>query len=100
MATSDQLDDLKRLIGDAEFTDDELNEIIDENDENIQASAAVVWESQAASYSQIVDVTESGSSRKMGDLFDNAMKMAEYYRGQTTPIDVQGRTRIAKIVRE
>lgn len=100
MATQDQLDDLKRLIGDTNFTDEELGEIIDENNGNLQAAASVVWESQAARYSKIVDITESGSSRKMGDLFDNAMKMAAWYKEQANPIDVSGVTRIGKIVRE
>lgn len=100
MANETQLADLKRLIGDTEWTDDELSTLIDENNGNLSAAASVVWESQAASYSQIVDITESGSSRKMGDLFDNAMKMAQYYKGQANPIETQGVTRIAKIVRE
>lgn len=100
MATDEQLEDLKRLIGDTEWTDEDLDQLIDEKAGNIQAAAASVWESQAASYSQIVDITESGSSRKMGDLFDNAMKMAAYFNGQANPVDTSGSTRIGKIVRE
>jgi hypothetical protein len=100
MATEAQLADLKRLIGDTEWTDEDLDALIDAQSGNIQAAAAIVWESQAAEYSQIVDITESGSSRKMGDLFDNAMKMAAYLRSQATPVEIQGTTRIAKIVRE
>lgn len=99
MATEEQLADLKRLIGDTEWTDADLETLIDSSS-SIEAAAAVVWESQAASYSQIVDITESGSSRKMGDLFDNAMKMAAWFKTQANPIDTSGSTRIGKIVRE
>lgn len=83
MATADQLQQLKNMIGaDAasQYTDDQLNAIIDAND-TIEAAAAQVWESVAASYSNLVNISEAGSSRSLGSLYANALQMAKYYRG-------------------
>jgi hypothetical protein len=40
------------------------------------------WEGAAARMSKMVDTAESGSSRKMSDLFDNALAMAKYWKGK------------------
>lgn len=37
------------------------------------------WEARAAKLSTMIDVSESGSSRSMSRLYDNAMRLAEYW---------------------
>jgi len=61
------------------WTDEKIGLFIDAASNNWNA-AADIWEAKAGSYSTAVDVTESGSSRKLGTLFENAMKMAVLYR--------------------
>lgn len=41
---------------------------------------AQFWESQAAKYSTMLDVNESGSVRSLSRLYDNAIRLAEYWR--------------------
>lgn len=38
------------------------------------------WETRMARTSTLVNVSESGSSRSLSDIYTNALKMAEYYR--------------------
>lgn len=61
------------------WTDQRLSEFIDEAD-SLYAAAAEVWEVKASTYAALVDVSESGSSRRMSSLHENAMKMADHYR--------------------
>lgn len=101
MATDAELAALKLVIGPTQLTDDQLKTIIDAS-KNLNEAASFVWQSKAAEYSTIVDVAESGSSRKMGDMFEHALKMAQYHGGTDadTGPDAGGRTRIGRIVRE
>lgn len=77
---------LRRLIGEPDdtngWTDSVLSDIIDANDD-LNTAAVEVWESKAAEAASLVDTTESGSSRRMSQLHDQAMRMATYYRGLT-----------------
>lgn len=40
------------------------------------------WEGAASRAYKMVDVAESGSSRKMSDVFDNALAMAKYWKSK------------------
>src|SRR5687768_1134743 len=79
---------LRRLIGepdDAEpWTDLVLSEIIDNNDD-LNSAALEVWEGKLADSAGMVDTTESGSSRKLSQLSDQAAKMVAYYKGLVAP---------------
>lgn len=44
-----------------------------------RAVAGAVWESKAAEYVGLVNVSESGSSRSMGEKFDHAVTMAKRF---------------------
>lgn len=101
MATDAQIAALKLVIGPTTLTDEQLSDIIDAS-KNMNEAASFVWQTKAAEYSTIVDVAESGSSRKMGDMFDHALAMARYHGGTDadTGPDAGGRTRIGRIVRE
>lgn len=100
MATDAQIAALKLLIAPTDLTDDQIGAIFDAS-KNINEAASFVWQSKAAQYSTIVDVAESGSSRKMSDLFNHALQMAKYHGGTEADTGPDaGRTRIARIVRE
>jgi len=84
MATTDQISQLKLLIGDTELTDDQLATIID-SEADIQGAAAQAWQVTAAQYADLVNISEAGSSRSLGQLHQNALDMAKYYRGLSSP---------------
>ena len=101
MASQAEINRLRSLVEPTDLTDPELAAIFDAS-KNMNEAASAVWQTKAALYSTIVDVAESGSSRKMGDMFTHALKLAEYHggAGAETDHDAGGRTRIRKIVRE
>jgi hypothetical protein len=98
MATPEEIAALRILIGEPNdvppWTDAVLAAIIDEAAGDMDQSAIVVWEGKAASAASYVDTTESGSSRRMSQLHDQALKMVAYYRGRvdtpTQPPDLSG----------
>lgn len=84
MSTESQITELRQLTNEPEdgssWTDSELAVIIDAT-LTLNAAAAKIWYLKAAKYASMVDVSESGSSRKLGDLYKNAIAMAAYYEG-------------------
>lgn len=98
MATSEQIDSLRRLV--AEPTQDNythlmLSDIIDATG-SLNAAALQVWTEKAAGYVALVDISEGGSQRKNSDLLDHALKMIEIYTGL---VGGEGRTKIARLTR-
>lgn len=81
MATSDQVAQLRRMVGEPTtdtYTDGALSAVWDAAG-SADGAAAVVWREKAASYAELVTTSESGSSRSMSDLHKNALAMASYY---------------------
>lgn len=80
---------LRQLIGetippagsedDTFFTDEEITALLERNFDVVQAAAAEGWAIKAADYVQFVDVEESGSVRRMSQLYRQAYQMATYY---------------------
>jgi hypothetical protein len=91
MATVLEIARLRRLIGEPNdttpWTDVVLADIID-NAEDLDLAALEVWEAKAASAASMVDTAESGSSRRLSQLHDQALKMVAHYRSATTPTEV------------
>lgn len=81
MATAGQILDVRNNTGepdeDSSYDDEELEVLIDAD--GVDLASAAIWRRKAAIYSEMVDVSEAGASRKMSDLFKNAVAMAEYY---------------------
>lgn len=75
-----QLDELKALVGETIYTDEELTEILIATG-SVNGAAAYVWRSKVTSSVGMVDISESGSSRKMSDVYNQNLSMAEYYAG-------------------
>ena len=88
MATSAQIMALRLMVGEPDdtdpWTDAVLSDIIDAA-ADMNAAALAVWEGKAAASAGFVDTTESGSTRRMSQVFDQATKMAAYYRGNVSP---------------
>lgn len=64
---------------DTAFTDDELIDMILRHNGNIYLAAAEAWSAKQAEYSKLVDINESGSERKLSQMFKNANTMADAY---------------------
>lgn len=103
--SNEDVDVLKALVGGTDFPDDAFAPIL-EREGDVNLAAAYFWEVRAGRYSGLVDISESGSSRKMGDLYKNAMNMAAYFRNKAKDDiqdpgeeDPRGRTRTGRIVR-
>lgn len=81
MATEADIARLRRITdlapGDEIYTDTLLGQLID--DLGIEAAASQVWKEKAATLAGLVDTTESGSSRRLSQLYDNALKMGNAF---------------------
>jgi hypothetical protein len=77
-ATLEDLTRLKRLAPVGDFDDAELLALIDSK--GITGAAAELWDVNVSATASLVDITESGSSRKNSQAHDKAKEMAEYYR--------------------
>lgn len=101
MATVDDIAVLRVMIAEPSadtYTDAALSSRIDAADGNLQSVAADIWGEKAGRYAELVDVTEGGSSRKMGDLHEQALNMAAHYRSLLRNPPGRG-TRIVRLSR-
>lgn len=89
MATAQEIMQLRRLIDDTTdpetYTNEELEALLNQYP-SADSAAAAVWEEKAASYSTLVNISESGSSRNLGDLHRNALAQAKHF-GAKAAID-------------
>lgn len=110
MATTQELARLRRLISEEDntngWTDERLEEIFAQTANtdgtlNFRAAAKEVWEGKAAELAELVDVTESSSSRRNSQYFDHAQKMAAQFGDATDPVRTaaESRPRSTKMTR-
>lgn len=90
MATPEDIMALRKKIADVDepfnYTDEQLSTLLDETNNTQNSIAASLWRERAASAVLLVDVTESGSSRKLSQIRTSALEMADYYDGlEQTP---------------
>lgn len=82
MATPDQVATLRELAAVPDdvppYTDAQLEALIDAS-ASLDAAAAEIWTRKAAKAAELVDISEGGSSRKMGDIYEQALAMASHY---------------------
>lgn len=85
-------------VGDANYTDEEIGALIDAY--GIDVASATIWERKAATYADLVNVSEAGSSHSFSDLHKNALDMADIYtKKEAAKPSAIGRPRVRKIVR-
>ena len=104
MADQSEIDALRLLINDPckeSFSDDDLERVLDAQGGDRNLAAAEVWGIWATRYSTLVNVSESGSSRSLGDLYKNAVAMRGMFLAANDAGSqvTAGRTRIGRIVR-
>lgn len=65
---------------DTRFTDSELIDIIIRHAGNLYLAAAEVWSAKAADAAELVDISESGSERKLSQIFKQFSAMSDTYQ--------------------
>lgn len=106
MASNDQIDELRGMIAEPDnvepYTLTKLGALIDAKGTTL-AAAVDVWRRKAASYAELVNTSENGSSRQNGDLYKQAISMANMYQAEidaSNPITITAQaSRTRKIVR-
>jgi hypothetical protein len=81
MASAEDVLRLRRMVGEPgteTYTDEALSALLDGNP-SVESVAAGIWQEKAARYADLVNVSESGSSRSLSDLHKNALRFADYY---------------------
>lgn len=95
MATAAEVAYVRQLISELDdtngWTTTRITEFIEANRDstgyaNLKMAASDIWGVKATSFSKMVDIAESGSSRKMSDLLKNALLLQKSLReGATGP---------------
>lgn len=89
MATAEEIAAFRLLINQPNdvdpYTDEALSARLDAAP-STQNLAKQIWLELASTYAQMVNVSESGSSRQMSDLHKNALAMAKAF-GEDDPAD-------------
>lgn len=65
----------------ANYTDAELNDLLESVGGDVRRAAGLLWEERVAETSGFVDIKEGSSSRNMRQEFENAVQMAVTYLG-------------------
>lgn len=95
---------LRRMIGDATepytYDDAQIDEWLTETEGDPRAAAASFWYNKSTEYSEMVDITEAGSSRKNSDLFKNALALAKQFDdSDDNPVETVTPSTTRRIVR-
>lgn len=108
MATEDEVKHLRRITNYSAtdpYDDVALGAMLDAT--SLNRTAQRLWSEEAARTAGLVNTSESGSSRSLGSLHAQALKMADYYKAQAeteeqpeTPVDTTWRARTRAIERE
>lgn len=102
MATESEILELRGLIQESEnvapWTDEFLGGLIDRY--GIRKSASSIWKQKAASYVELVSISEGGSSRSNGEVHKNAMAMVKMFDDEDEEeAKTSGRSQTRRIVR-
>jgi hypothetical protein len=93
------IDDIVPTDGtDPEFSDAELQSVLDTAMGNPERAAVEAWRWRAAKASSLVDVTEGNASRAMSDMQEHALNMVKHFEASRQG-PTEGRTRIGSIRR-
>lgn len=96
MASPEQIQELRIAINEMDneppFSDLELSATIDTKG-SVRSAAQAYWKNKAASVAHLVNISEGGSSRSMGSLHQNYLKMAEQYTDPAETAETGGPSR-------
>lgn len=94
MATPDEIARVREYVAepndDGGWTSPRIGTYVDEANADLYAAAAEIWGVKASAYAALVDVSESGSSRRMSSLHQNALEREAYYRGRSRVASTAG----------
>ena len=102
MATTQQIARLRLILGPNVLQDADLDQIIDltvpegGTDPDLLEAEAIAWETAAARYHALVDVSESGSSRSLSQMHKNAMLMATSVRKRIADLTVEAEVEVKR----
>lgn len=107
MATAEQVSALRLLIAEPDDTDPytttTLFARIDAAGADLDRLAYEIWTEKAAAFATLVDISEGGSSRKSGDLHEQALAMAKVFADRAiageAPPGSSSRTRVYRLTR-
>lgn len=88
MAAEEDIEEVRDMIGPDGWDDAKIEDMLD-NGDSPTTVARKYWESAMASRTNLADVSESGSSRKLQQIFQNNAAMAAYFRGAEAAEDVE-----------
>ncbi len=82
MATIEEIEELRDLINEPDdtngWTDEKLATLLDAT-LTMNEAASRAWSMKATTVAALVDVSESGSSRKLSDVHKNYLAMAKHF---------------------
>ena len=83
MADPIQISEIQDLMpgGDEDWDEAKISSYLDA-DKTVPECLQLFWESRASRLHTMIDISESGSSRSLSRLYDNALKLAEYWAGK------------------
>jgi hypothetical protein len=94
MADQEQIETAREYIGELDdsrgWDDARIARFIDRSGGSVNRAVSAIWSAKAATYAPLVDVSESGSTRRMSSLMDHAKKMADHF--MKVAIDEEGST--------
>jgi hypothetical protein len=103
MAAAEEIAEVRGMLGPnsvAEgWTDERIGAELDAGD-SPNTIARKYWESRMASTTNLADVSESGSSRRLQQIFSNNQSMAAYFRGREAAEDPENQPGNFSFVRE
>lgn len=85
MAEAAQIEMVKDLLPDSWEEDGWSEEKIGlylDAEQSVNKVMALFWEGKSSKLYQLIDVSESGSSRSLSKIYDNARTLAEHYRNR------------------
>jgi len=84
VASQEEINEVRDMLGSNSeadgWSDTKIGDLLDVGDSAISI-ARRYWESAMAESTHLADVDESGSSRKLSQIFKNKAAMAAYFRG-------------------
>ena len=104
MATPAEIAALRLLVNEPDnvepYTDAALGGRLDAASGDGNLVAYQIWTEKAATTADLVDISEAGSSRKMGDLHEQALGMAKHFAGLVSGGGpTEGVTRVVRLRR-
>lgn len=85
-------------VDDTLFTNEEIQDLIDQAGNNLERAAYEGWRVKAARLASLVDTTEGNAQRKFSQLRASAESMIKLYQ-RSSEGPTEGRARVGRIVR-